>query len=33
MKIYEKILDIAKRRGIFYPSCEIYGGISGFYDH
>jgi len=33
MKIYEKILDIAKRRGIFYPSCEIYGGISGFYDY
>lgn len=33
MKIYEKILDIAKRRGLFYPSCEIYGGISGFYDY
>lgn len=33
MKIYEKILDIAKRRGIFYPSGEIYGGISGFYDY
>jgi len=33
MKKYEKILDIAKRRGIFYPSAEIYGGISGFYDY
>lgn len=33
MKLYEKILDIAKRRGIVYPSFEIYGGISGFYDY
>lgn len=33
MKLYEKILDIAKRRGIIYPSNEIYGGVSGFYDY
>lgn len=27
------ILDILKRRGIVYPSFEIYGGLSGFYDY
>ncbi len=31
--LYEKILDISKRRGIVYPSFEIYGGVSGFYDY
>ncbi len=31
--MYEKILDISKRRGIVYPSFEIYGGLSGFYDY
>ncbi len=25
--------DIAKRRGFFWQSCEIYGGLSGFYDY
>jgi len=29
----KKILDILKRRGIVYPSFEIYGGASGFYDY
>jgi glycyl-tRNA synthetase len=29
----EKIEDIAKRRGIFWQSGEIYGGLSGFYDY
>jgi len=29
----EKILDISKRRGIVYPSFEIYGGVSGFVDY
>jgi glycyl-tRNA synthetase len=29
----QKILDIAKRRGILYPSFEIYGGVAGFYDY
>jgi glycyl-tRNA synthetase len=29
---YEKILMLAKRRGFFYPSFEIYGGASGFWD-
>ena len=31
--MYSKILDISKRRGIVYPSFEIYGGVSGFYDY
>src|SRR3989338_9610200 len=29
----EKIEDIAKRKGFFWPSSEIYGGMSGFYDY
>ncbi len=29
---YEKIMELAKRRGFFWPSFEIYGGVSGFYD-
>ncbi len=32
MNNYEKILEIASNRNIFYPSYEIYGGVSGFYD-
>lgn len=28
----EKIVSLGKRRGFFYPSCEIYGGINGVYD-
>jgi glycyl-tRNA synthetase len=31
--MYDRILDISKRRGIAYPSFEIYGGVSGFYDY
>ncbi|MCX6694707.1 MAG: glycine--tRNA ligase [Candidatus Altiarchaeota archaeon] len=31
--MYEDILDVSKRRGIVYPSFEIYGGVSGFYDY
>ncbi|MGC9123393.1 MAG: glycine--tRNA ligase [Thermoplasmata archaeon] len=31
--IYEKIVDLAKRRNIFWPAFEIYGGLSGFYDY
>lgn len=30
--IFEKILSLAKRRGFFYPTADIYGGINGFYD-
>jgi len=29
----DKILDISKRRGIIYPSFEVYGGLAGFYDY
>ncbi len=31
--MYQKILEISKRRGIMYPSFGIYGGLSGFYDY
>jgi glycyl-tRNA synthetase len=27
---FETISELAKRRGFFWPSCEIYGGVSGF---
>jgi glycyl-tRNA synthetase (class II) len=27
---YEIISELAKRRGYFWPSYEIYGGVSGF---
>lgn len=33
MSSTEKIEDIAKRKGFFWPSSEIYGGMSGFYDY
>ena len=29
----DKVEDIAKRRGFFFPSAEIYGSMSGFYDY
>ncbi len=29
---YDTIAEIAKRRGFFWPSFEIYGGMSGFMD-
>ncbi len=29
----EQIESLAKKRGFFYPSSEIYGGIAGFYDY
>ncbi|RLJ07624.1 MAG: glycine--tRNA ligase [Candidatus Aenigmatarchaeota archaeon] len=29
----EKILDIAKRRGFFWQTADIYGGVAGFYDY
>lgn len=30
--IADKVFDIGKRRGFFWPSFEIYGGAAGFYD-
>lgn len=29
----EKVVSLAKRRGFIFPSSEIYGGLSGFYDY
>jgi glycyl-tRNA synthetase len=29
---FDRVIDIAKRRGIIFQSSEIYGGISGFFD-
>jgi glycyl-tRNA synthetase len=29
----EKILDVAKRRGIFWQSAQVHGGMAGFYDY
>ncbi len=33
MDIYDKLMTLAKRRGILYPAFEIYGGVAGFYDY
>jgi len=33
MVTLETIEQLAKRRGFFYPSSEIYGGLAGFYDY
>jgi glycyl-tRNA synthetase len=33
MEIYNQIISLAKRRGIFHPSYDIYGGEAGFYDY
>lgn len=30
--VYNKAVELAKRRGIFWPSYEIYGGVAGLYD-
>lgn len=33
MDLYDRIVELGKRRGIFFPSFEIYGGLSGFFDY
>ncbi|WP_456471511.1 glycine--tRNA ligase [Methanocaldococcus sp.] len=33
MDIYDKVMDLAKRRGYLWSSFEIYGGIAGFVDY
>ncbi len=33
MSVYEEIVELSKRRGIFWPSFSIYGGQAGFYDY
>jgi glycyl-tRNA synthetase len=30
---YEKVLELAKRRGFLWNSFELYGGTAGFYDY
>jgi len=30
---HDKVTEIARRRGFFWPSFEIYGGLSGFYTY
>ena len=32
-ELFEKVMSLAKRRGLMWPSLEIYGGIAGFYDY
>uniref|UniRef100_A0A7C2FEQ0 glycine--tRNA ligase n=1 Tax=Thermosphaera aggregans TaxID=54254 RepID=A0A7C2FEQ0_9CREN len=31
--IYDTVMDLARRRGFFWGSFEIYGGVAGFYDY
>ncbi|MBI2545220.1 MAG: glycine--tRNA ligase [Candidatus Aenigmarchaeota archaeon] len=33
MAVSDKVVELAKRRGFFTVSSEIYGGIAGFYDY
>ncbi len=33
MDRHEKAMELALRRGFLWPSYEIYGGVSGFYDY
>jgi glycyl-tRNA synthetase len=33
MDRYDKVFELAKNRGFIWPSFEIYGGASGFYDY
>ncbi|MEM2874378.1 MAG: glycine--tRNA ligase, partial [Candidatus Nanoarchaeia archaeon] len=33
MSKYDKVIDLALRRSIFFPTAEIYNGPAGFYDY
>ncbi|WNY25676.1 glycine--tRNA ligase [Methanolapillus millepedarum] len=33
MDKYDKVIDLAKRRGFLWNSFELYGGAAGFYDY
>ena len=33
LDLMEKIVSLCKRRGFIYPSSEIYGGFSGFWNY
>lgn len=30
---YDNLIDLCKRKGFFYPTADIYGGLAGFYDY
>ena len=32
-EIVEKVIKVCKRRGIIFPTAEIYGGLAGFFDY
>jgi len=32
-QLMDKVVALTKRRGLIYPSSEIYGGVSGLYDY
>src|SRR5436853_407150 len=32
-QVMDKVVALTKRRGFIYPTSEIYGGLSGFYDY
>lgn len=33
MKEYERVIDLAMRKGIFFPTAEIYSGPAGFWEY
>ena len=33
MDLYDKVIELSKRRGFLWNSFEIYGGAAGFYDY
>lgn len=33
MDMYEKVIELARRRGFIWPAFELYGGAAGFYDY
>ena len=32
-ELFDKIVNLSKRRGIVFPSAEIYGGFRSTYDY
>jgi hypothetical protein len=31
--VFEKVMDLAKRRGFIWPTSECYGAVAGFIDY
>ncbi|MDD1714377.1 MAG: glycine--tRNA ligase, partial [Methanoregulaceae archaeon] len=31
--VYEKIMDLSRRRGFIWPASECYGSVAGFIDY